>query len=227
MAVFIDLEMNLTDLRLVHSKELRQEIIEIGAVRMNDAFHPLDRFQIFVRPQYNGVIERKIYKLTGISNGAVRDAASLREALDALEVWCGSDGCEIYTWSTNDLGQLRRECSFKGIENIFLDEMVQWHDFQEEFCQLLGESHIMSLDAAMQRAGLEPIGSLHDASWDAFNGARLMELAYSENFAADLAKAQSACYQEAPRVQSGLPLEVMKKLAALLQSSQIEPAAAV
>ena len=96
MSIFIDLEMNTTDARLVHKKDLRNEVIEIGAVRMDDTFHPLDRFRIFVRPQYNGVIERKIYKLTGISNGAVSDAVSLPEALDALEAWCGSDGCEIW-----------------------------------------------------------------------------------------------------------------------------------
>lgn len=65
------------------------------------------------------------------------------------------------------------------------------------------------------------------ASWDAYNSARLMETAYSPNFAADVEKAQAACYQEAPKIQGGLPLDVMKKLAALLQSSQPEPAMAV
>ena len=153
MSIFIDLEMNTTDTRLVRRKELKNEVIEIGAVRMDDAFHPLDRFRIFVRPQYNGVIERKIYKLTGISNGAVSDAVSLPEALNALEAWCGSDGCEIYAWSTSDLIQLRKECGFKGIDSIFLDEMVQWYDFQEDFRQILGEKNILSLSSAMHRAG--------------------------------------------------------------------------
>lgn len=224
MSIFIDLEMNTTDTRLVRRKKLKNEVIEIGAVRMDDAFHPMDRFRIFVRPQYNGVIERKIYKLTGISNGAVSDAVSLPEALDALEAWCGSDGYEIYAWSTSDLCQLRKECGFKGIDSVFLDEMVQWHDFQEDFRQMLGEKNILSLSNAMHRAGLEPEGSLHDASWDAYNSARLMETAYSEDFAVDLANAQDACYQEAPKIQGGLPLDMMMKLAALLQP---EPCAAV
>lgn len=217
MGIFLDLEMNLTDSRLVRKKDLKNEIIEIGAVRMDDSFHPLDRFRIFVRPQYNGVVERSIYKLTGISNGAVSNAVELPEALDALEVWCGSDGCEVYTWSTSDRNQLRKECRFKGINSIFLDEMVQWHDFQEDFRQMLGEAHILSLGNALHRAGLEPEGSLHDASWDAYNSARLMETAYSEDFAVDLVNAQDACYQEAPKIQGGLPLDVMMKLAAMLQ----------
>lgn len=224
MSIFIDLEMNTTDARLVHKKDLRNEVIEIGAVRMDEHFHPLDRFRIFVRPQYNGVIERKIYKLTGISNAAVSEAVSLTKALDALEAWCGSDGCEVYAWSTSDLTQLRKECRFKGIDSIFLDEIVQWHDFQEDFRQMLGEKSILSLSNAMRRAGLEPEGSLHDASWDAYNSARLMETAYSEDFAVDLANAQDACYQEAPKIQGGLPLDMMMKLAALLQP---EPCAAV
>ena len=92
---------------------------------------------------------------------------------------------------------------------------------------MLGEKNILSLSSAMHRAGLEPEGCLHDASWDAYNSARLMETAYSPNFAADVEKAQAACYQEAPKIQGGLPLDVMKKLAALLQSSQPEPAMAV
>ena len=227
MSIFIDLEMNTTDTRLVRRKELKNEVIEIGAVRMDDAFHPLDRFRIFVRPQYNGVIERKIYKLTGISNGAVSDAVSLPEALNALFFCNGTAATEIYAWSTSDLIQLRKECGFKGIDSIFLDEMVQWYDFQEDFRQILGEKNILSLSSAMHRAGLEPEGCLHDASWDAYNSARLMETAHSPNFAADVEKAQAACYQEAPKMQGGLPLDVMKKLAALLQSSQPEPAMAV
>ncbi len=54
-----------------------------------------------------------------------------------------------------------------------------------------------------------------------------METAYSPNFAADVEKAQAACYQEAPKIQGGLPLDVMKKLATLLQTSQPEPVMAV
>ena len=65
MSIFIDLEMNTTDTRLVRRKELKNEVIEIGAVRMDDAFHPLDRFRIFVRPQYNGAERVDLGQSTG------------------------------------------------------------------------------------------------------------------------------------------------------------------
>lgn len=75
---------------------------------------------------------------------------------------------------------------------------------------MLGEKNILSLSNAMHRAGLEPEGCLRDASWDAYNGARLMETTYFSNFATDLEKAKAARYQEAPKIQGGLPLDVIK-----------------
>lgn len=53
-----------------------------------------------------------------------------------------------------------------------------------------GEKNILSLSNAVHRAEPEPKGCLrlYDASWDAYNGARLMETAYSPNFVADLEK---------------------------------------
>ena len=55
-------------------------------------------------------------------------------------------------------GQERRidckECGFKGIDNIFLDEMVQWYDFQEDFRQMLGEKNSLPQQCrASSRAG--------------------------------------------------------------------------
>ena len=58
MSIFIALEMNAADARLVHKKDLRNEIIEIGAVRMDDTVYPLERFCIFVRAQYNEELAR-------------------------------------------------------------------------------------------------------------------------------------------------------------------------
>ena len=46
---------------------------------------------------------------------------------------------------------------------------------------MLGMKNILPLTNAMHRAGLEPEGCLRDASWDAYNGARLMETTYFSN----------------------------------------------
>ena len=66
MSIFIDLEMNTTDARLVHKKDLRNEIIEIGAVRVTDG-KIVDKFSTFVNPEVP--IPYDIEQLTSINDG--------------------------------------------------------------------------------------------------------------------------------------------------------------
>ena len=64
--IVIDLEMNpvcksFKDVR----KYTTDEIIEIGAVKLDDSYKQVGEFQCYVRPQY-GEITKHITKLTGI-----------------------------------------------------------------------------------------------------------------------------------------------------------------
>ncbi len=220
MSIFVDFEMNTTDRRMMRTAKLRQEIIEIGAVRMDEKFHPVDRERIFVCPQFNGVVERRIYKLTGIENGAVNRAVALQQALEQLCAWAGEDSADIYAWSPNDKAQLRKECAYKHIATPLLTDASCWHDFQEEFSRIIREPTILSLSNAMKRAGIAPQGNLHDASWDAYNSACLMEVACTSKFAKEIEEMWEDCCNEVPKAQGGLPRDVMEKLASLLQEEQ-------
>ena len=65
--IFVDLEMNriarqYTELR----KKCRNEIIEIGAVKLNEQDEIIDTFKLYVKPAFNDTIEGNIRRLTGI-----------------------------------------------------------------------------------------------------------------------------------------------------------------
>ena len=71
--VVIDLEMNpvsreYNDIR----KKLTDEVIEIGAVKLNDSYEQIDEFQCYVKPEY-GSIKKHITRLTGITDEMVCD----------------------------------------------------------------------------------------------------------------------------------------------------------
>jgi inhibitor of KinA sporulation pathway (predicted exonuclease) len=215
--IFIDFEMNGTDPRLVSAKCLRQEIVEIGAVKMDQANRVIERFRCMVKPEFNGVIEKEIFRLTGIENADAWAAVELEQALAQFEAWCGTEDITIYAWSENDRAQLKRECAYKGIESRFLEEaQTTWVDFQKQFSEQLGEKHIMALCAAMQRMEIDVDGTLHDASWDAYNCAKLMQAVASPNFPQQRKQEEAYVLAVAPRAQGGLPPAVMTKLRALL-----------
>ncbi len=178
--VFVDFEMNQID--YTHSEELKickNEIIEIGAVRLNDTYQETDAFKTYVRPVITPVTER-ITELTGITNNMVEDAPDYAEAMDMFIGWC-KDADVIYAWSENDLRQLNREKKLKSYENPALPGLTgRWRDFQKEFARMLGTKRRIALSDAVFYLGEDFQGEEHDALWDARNTAEVFVLSKDE-----------------------------------------------
>jgi inhibitor of KinA sporulation pathway (predicted exonuclease) len=52
-----------------------KEVVQIGAVKVNSAFSPLESFDMLVRPRLNPVLSAYLEKLTGITNDKVSAGA--------------------------------------------------------------------------------------------------------------------------------------------------------
>lgn len=179
--IFVDFEMNPIEGKYKEIRQLcRQEIIEIGAVMLDESYQEVDSFKQYVRPAFSSEITKKYATLTGITTEMVADAPEFKEALDTFLEWCSSQGMsyEIYAWSENDLVQLKKESQLKNMEiDHRLDYAIcNWHDFQREFCDLLGLYKPISLETAVSSIGREFKGHMHDALWDARNTAYIYML---------------------------------------------------
>ena len=97
--IFVDFEMNVVPRQLRQSAGLRQEIIEIGAVRMDGDYQVTDTFRAYIHPQYSDFVDSKIYRLTGITSRDVAARPLLRGLLRALgagvEAGFASNACLI------------------------------------------------------------------------------------------------------------------------------------
>lgn len=134
--IILDLEMNpVARNNREASRRLGREIIEIGAVKLNERFEVVDRFQCYVRPQLNERITRTIRELTGIGYTQTHDAESFESAMELFTAWIGNEKIRIYSWSESDLIQLRKECEYKGV--AFPREMLRWVDLQAIFPRMM------------------------------------------------------------------------------------------
>ena len=177
--VFIDLEMNMVDQANTElRKRLPHEIIEIGAVKMDEQFRVVDRFCSYVRPRYNEAVHWSVRKLTGITAKLLSKQAYLEEVLPRFTAWLGTEqSVLLYAWSDSDRAQLERECTYKQLWTPQLREAcVHWTDFQKVFSGLIGYRNGMALSRAVECMGLDFDGTRHDALSDAENCARLMAL---------------------------------------------------
>lgn len=122
--VVLDFEMN-----PIHPPKgnLTREIIEIGAVRLDDQYQIADHFSCFVKPQY-AAIAPKIKKLTGIDEAYLRRADAFAEAMGKFSEWIDEGPAQIYGWSDSDETQFRKECEYKGVQ--VPANMENWIDFQ-------------------------------------------------------------------------------------------------
>ena len=82
---------------------LRGEIIQIGAVRLNDDMTPGEEFQIDVKPVYFKRMHYKVKKLTGFDKERLSHGVPFPEALARFREWCG-DGVTFLTWGYDDQG---------------------------------------------------------------------------------------------------------------------------
>lgn len=182
--IIVDFEMNpIADIYKEERRLCRSEIIEIGAVIMNDKFSVIGEFKSLVKPQYNDCIHKKYEILTGISTQMVSGAPKFVEAYEMFANWCESFGgeYEIYAWSENDFEQLVAEMELKRYSREDKKGMLKkWFDFQKEYTQKLGLERIMSLEKALDYAGIEFKGHMHDALCDAKNTAELFSIVRNE-----------------------------------------------
>lgn len=161
-------------------KVCRNEVIQIGAVALDDDYTEIGCFKTLVRPQYNEQITRKIEKLTGITTDMVREAPMFEEAIHQFLDWCRSlnDRIQIHQWSESDINQIDREMCLKEIVLPRCDQMFlqEWKNFQHEFGRKLGLTDQLSLKNAVMYAGVDIVGRYHDALFDARNTAKLFRI---------------------------------------------------
>lgn len=182
--IIVDLEMNPVAGEYSEERKIcRSEIIEIGAVIMDERFLVLGEFKTLVKPQYNAEIYKRYETLTGISTRMVSGAPTFATAYEMFVNWCKSydDEYEVYAWSENDYNQLVAEMALKNCaseENM--EPLKHWFDFQKEYTEKLGLERIMSLEKALDYAGVTFEGRMHDALWDAKNTAELFAIVRNE-----------------------------------------------
>lgn len=169
--VVVDFEMNPVAKanREVRGK-MGLEIIEIGAVRLDESYTVVDKFRCFVRPQYNKEIASYITGLTGISRYETYNAPPFAEALRRFENWIGYDArTVVYSWSDSDLQQIRSECAFKQLP--LPDNMGEWVDFQAMYASAMdypAERGLMALHTAAEQFGIGmDFSHSHSALYDA------------------------------------------------------------
>lgn len=148
------------------------EIIQIGAVLLDESLEICDSFMTYVHPEY-GYVDSFIEELTGITKENTANAPGIAEAMRSFLEWIPVDAY-IVSWSESDLCQICDELESKNIYYPELDMYLDdWIDCQRIFGDRLDTNRNYRLADALNMAAIYYDEGAHDGLVDAKNTALL------------------------------------------------------
>ena len=144
---------------------LRGEIIQIGAVRINERADVLDTFEITLRPRIFRKLQHHIAKVTGLTQGDLESGVPIGEGLARFVEWAGSDA-EFAEWGLDDVPVLKQNLFLCGLDERW---PARWYDLQRIFLQTFPrkEGEGMTLESVVDRLNIPKEDPFHNALDDA------------------------------------------------------------
>jgi 3'-5' exoribonuclease 1 len=151
----------------------RSEIIEIGAVRLDDDLTIVDEFDSFVRPVAEPELTPFCMTLTSIMQADVDAADPFTVVFPRFQAWIGTEDYRLCSWGFYDVGQFRRDCGRHGLP--FPERFEKHHlNLKEAFAAWRGVDRC-EVPEALDLLGLPFAGTYHRGIDDARNIAQIAQ----------------------------------------------------
>ncbi len=147
---------------------LAGEIIQIGAVKLDENLLPAEEYKSDVKPVYFRRMHYKVKKLTGISKDRLNRSEPFPVVFEEFRRWCGEDPVFI-TWGNDDRRIMEQNII---VHDLDWDWISDWINLQLIYnMQTGGDKNQKSLATAMEHFSIEQTRVAHDALGDAYNTA--------------------------------------------------------
>lgn len=152
--VIMDLEWNNS-----YNKKLKSffnEIIEIGAVMVDEDLDVVDTFSVLIRSQLSNKLSGRVKNLTHISNEDMYGGISFTKAVSDFSKWIDDRDCTFMSWGNGDLrvmlDNLRCFCGIEGIP--FISKYMDLQKYCQDYLKLSNAQQI-GLSAAATLFGID------------------------------------------------------------------------
>ena len=169
--------------------QLMFEMIQIGAVKLNDDLQIVDTLSLPIRPVHYVKIHPRIRRMTQLDDETLDGAPTFLEAMEQFSAWCGEDYV-LLTWGCDDVSVLKQNMDFHQCAL----QLPPLCDIQRLFSDVfeMGKNR-KGLKAAMEFLQIEAQEdkSFHNAVHDAY---------YTAQVFSRLPKQEALlCYAQQPR----------------------------
>ncbi len=144
------------------------EIIELGAVKIDGYGEVKGYFSKLIKPLLNPKLSGFCKRLTGISQKHLDTADGFVKVIDEFQEFIEMDyeDYALYSWGNNDKPYLITNCELHNLDTGWLHPFV---DMREKFLGFNGNRKKSGLKHIVESEGFEFEGDQHSAYVDAYN----------------------------------------------------------
>ncbi len=144
--------------------ELKNEIIQIGAVKLNEQLETISSFDLIIKPVIYRRMNPYVRRKTNINTSRVVQGTPFVKAIESFSTWVGEDSV-LCSWGHDDILALRDNCLFFGFDDLSFNKFI---NIQQIYMKYGGLSKQPSLESAVECLAIEIKTPFHDALSDAF-----------------------------------------------------------
>lgn len=172
--IVLDLEWNQSSGgKYTEKPELPFEIVEIGAIKLNETCELIDTFHAIVKPTVYLEMNSHIEQITHVSMQDLETGMNFKQAAYSFIDWCGTN-YRFCTWGSMDLTELQRNMTYFQVERT-LGTPLFYYDIQKLYSISYsdGKSRV-SLANAVDALSIEKVIPFHRADADTYYTAMIM-----------------------------------------------------
>ena len=165
--IVFDLEWNQGEAPVTRNgKTLTFEIVEIGAVKLNEKKEKTGEFSCLIKPQVHRHMHRITGKLIHLSMEDLDKGDTFEKAAKDFLSWCGEDP-KFCSWGPLDLTEFQRNLDFFGMP-LLSDRPLAFYDVQKLYSLAFDDGKSRkSLSTVVDELGMEKDIPFHRALADA------------------------------------------------------------
>lgn len=178
--IILDLEWDSTF--FVKQKRFINQILQIGAVKLNENFDIIDTFEATIKSEISKKVTGRFSRLTGITSEIMRNGIPFSDAVERYNAWIGEDAVTM-TWSNSDLYTiLENEENLLDGEQFKIEKYLDLQKFiqKEMFLKGYEDKNQVSLSLAAEFLKIETDDiDFHTAKDDSLVAAYLLKKCYN------------------------------------------------
>ncbi len=155
------------------------EVIEIGALKINEYGEFIETFERFIRPVVNPVLSGFCKRLTSIQQTQVNTARTFPRIIEEFREWGNvyDDDFYLCSWGQNDHKLLFDDCMLHDVDTDWLDRYV---DLKNQFFKIKSREVKGTLKNIVKKEGFDFTGKPHRALSDAENLSKIFVKYFDE-----------------------------------------------